>query len=66
MENYRKSSRTFYDIRYQSVMITKNSKPILKADIAQSVWGSPREICRANNVEIIEGQIYHDHVHNRE
>ena len=62
-----KSNRTFYDIRDQNVTITKNSKPILKADIAQRVLRLPRKNCncRANNVEISERVIFRDHIHTR-
>jgi putative transposase len=63
MENYRKSSHTVYDIKYHIVWITKYRKPILRADIAHRVRELTREICRANDVEIMKGNISHDHVH---
>ena len=63
MENYRKSSHTVYDIKYHLVWITKYRKPILRADIAYRARDLIREICRANDVEIIKGHISRDHVH---
>jgi putative transposase len=63
MENYRKSSHTVYDIKYHIVWITKYRKQILRADIAHRVRELTREICRANDVEIMKGNISRDHVH---
>jgi len=63
MENYRKSSHTIYDIKYHIVWITKYRKQILRTDIAERLRDLIREICRANDVEIIKGHISKDHVH---
>jgi putative transposase len=63
MEHFKKSSHTVYDIKYHIVWITKYRKPVLRADIAQRVRELIREICRANDVEIIKGHISRDHVH---
>jgi putative transposase len=63
MEHYRKSSHTVYDIKYHLVWITKYRKPVLRADIATRVRDLIREICKANDVEIIRGHISKDHVH---
>ena len=63
MENYRKSSHTVYDIKYHIVWITKYRKQILRADIAHRLRELTREICRANDVEIMKGNISRDHVH---
>jgi len=63
MENYRKSSHTVYDIKYHLVWITKYRKPILRADIAERARDLIREICRANDADIIKGHISRDRVH---
>lgn len=47
----------------QIVWITKYRKPILRADIAQRVRELVREICKANDVDIIKGHVSKDHVH---
>jgi len=63
MESYRKSSHTVYDIKYHVVWITKYRKPVLRADIATRSRDLMREICKANDVEIIRGHVSKDHVH---
>ena len=63
MEHYRKSSHTVYDIKYHIVWATKYRKPVLRADIGQRARDLMREICRANDVEIIRGHVGKDHVH---
>jgi REP-associated tyrosine transposase len=63
MENYRKSSHTVYDVKYHFVWVTKYRKPVLRGEIAERVRDLIREICRANDVEILKGHISKDHVH---
>jgi putative transposase len=63
MENYRSSSHSVYDLKYHIVWITKYRKPVLRADIAERVRDLIRELCKANEVEIIKGHISRDHVH---
>ena len=63
MENYRKSSHTVYDIKYHIVWITKYRKPILQGLIGIRARDIIREICRANDVEIIKGHVSKEHVH---
>ena len=63
MENYRKSSHTVYDLKYHVVWITKYRKPVLRGEIAERARSLIREICKANDVEIIRGHISVNHVH---
>jgi putative transposase len=63
MENYRKSSHTVYDIKYHLVWITKYRKPVLRGEVAERCRDLIREICKANDVEIIKGHVSQDHVH---
>ena len=63
MEHYRKSSHTVYDLKYHFVWVTKYRKPVLKGEIAERVRELIREICKANDVEILKGHISKDHVH---
>ena len=63
MENYRRSSHSVYDIKYHIVWITKYRKQVLHGVIAERVRELIREICRANDVEIIKGHVSKDHVH---
>ena len=63
MEHYRKSSHTTYDLKYHLVWITKYCKQVLSGETAKRVRELIREICRAQDVEIIKGHISRDHVH---
>jgi len=63
MENYRKSSHTVYDIKYYLVWITKYRKPALRGEIAERIRDLIREICKANDVEILKGHVSREHVH---
>ena len=63
MEHYRKSSHTVYDLKYHFVWVTKYRKPVLRGEIAERVRDLIREICKANDVEILRGHISADHVH---
>jgi putative transposase len=63
MEHYRKSSHTVYDLKYHLVWVTKYRKPVLRGEIAERVRELIREICKANDVEILKGHISTDHVH---
>jgi putative transposase len=45
------------------VWVTKYRKPVLRGEIAERVRDLIREICKANDVEILKGHISADHVH---
>ena len=63
MENYRKGSHTVYDIKYHIVWITKYRKKVLEGAVAERVRELIRQICKANDVEILKGHVSKDHVH---
>ena len=63
MENYRKTAHTVYDLKYHIVWTTKYRKPVLKGDVAERLRELVREICKAEDVEVIKGHISRDHVH---
>ena len=63
MENYRKSSHTVYDIKHHIVWITKYRKPVLRGEIAERLRDLIREICKAQDIEILKGHVSRDHVH---
>ena len=51
-------------IAYMNIVwIAKYHKQVLRADIAVRVRDLIRELCKANEVEIIKGHISRDHVH---
>lgn len=63
MENYRKTSHSTYDIKYHIVWITKYRKPVMTGQIAERTREIIRQICKANEVEILAGHVGKDHIH---
>ena len=63
MQNYRKTSHTTYDCKYHIVWITKYRKKILGGIVGNRVRELLREICKQNDVEILQGHVSQDHVH---
>lgn len=63
MQNYRKTSHSTYDLKYHIVWITKYRKKVLKGEVATKLRELVREICKANDIEILKGHVSVDHVH---
>ncbi len=63
MEAYRVSAHTRFDIKYHVVWTTKYRKPVLRGDVARRLRELVREVCRSNEVEILQGHVAKDHVH---
>ena len=63
MQNYRKGSHTLYDLKFHLVWITKYRKSVLVGAVAERTRELIREICKANDVEIIRGHVSKDHIH---
>lgn len=63
MQNYRKSSHSTYDLKYHIVWITKYRKKALTGEVSVKVRELIREICKANDIEILKGHVSKDHVH---
>lgn len=63
MQNYRKTSHAVYDIKYHLVWITKYRKPVLYGEVATRARDLIREICKAEDVEVVKGHIAKDHLH---
>lgn len=63
MQRYRTTSHTKYDIKYHLVWITKYRKAVLGGAVAVRVRELVREICKANDIEIVKGHVGKDHVH---
>ena len=57
MEKYRTSSHSRYDLKYHFVWITKYRKPILVDAVGNRLRELVREVCRTNEVEILEGSL---------
>lgn len=63
MPQFRKGSHTKYDIKVHIVWITKYRKPVMRDQIAKRVRELIREVCLANEIQIIKGHVSKDHVH---
>jgi len=63
MQEYRTGSHTRYSLKYHFVWVTKYRKPILIGPVSVRLRDLVREICRTNDVEILEGAVSRDHVH---
>jgi putative transposase len=60
---YRTTSHTKYDLKYHLVWITKYLRAVLGGAVGTRVRELVREICRANDIEIVKGHVGKDHVH---
>ncbi len=63
MEHYRTGPHTRFDLKYHFVWVTKYRKQILAGAVGVRLRDLIREICRTNDVEILEGSVSSDHVH---
>mgnify|MGYP000432688152 CR=1 FL=1 len=63
MENYRKGSHTVYALTYHLVWITKYRKKVLVGAVGERVRELIRQICKANEIEILKGHVSKDHIH---
>jgi putative transposase len=59
---YRTTSHTKYDLKYHLVWITKYRRAVLSGVVGARVRELIREICRANDIEILKGHVGKDHV----
>lgn len=63
MKGYRRGSHSVYQLHYHFVFIPKYRKPILRGDVGHRLRELIRLICRANDIEILQGHIRPEHVH---
>ena len=63
MAEYRRAAHTMYALHYHFVFITKYRKPVLRGDIGREVRDLIREICRTQDIEVLQGHVRPDHVH---
>jgi putative transposase len=61
--NYRKSAHSLYELQYHIVFCTKYRYRVLNGDIANRCRDLIREICSANYVDIVSGNVSPDHIH---
>jgi putative transposase len=63
MREYRRAAHTVYSLHYHFVFIPKYRKPVLKGEVGTELRDLIREICRSQDIEILQGHIRPDHVH---
>ncbi len=63
MENYRTGAHSRFDIKYHFVWATKYRKKVLTGAVGARVRDLVREVCRKNDIEILQGAVSTDHVH---
>ena len=63
MKQYRSGPHTIYQCHYHFLFIPKYRKPILRGEIGERAREIIREVCKANDIEILKGHIRPDHVH---
>jgi putative transposase len=63
MAEYREGSHSRFDLKIHVVWITKYRKKVLVGDIAVRVRELIREICLANDIQIVKGHGSQDHIH---
>ena len=63
MDTYRQGSHTRYSLKIHLVFVTKYRKQVLQGDVAHRLRTLIREICLANDIQIIKGHVSKDHVH---
>jgi putative transposase len=60
---YRYGSHSVYDLKYHIVFCTKYRYRILTGEVAIRVRSLIRAICKANDVDIVNGSMSPEHVH---
>jgi REP-associated tyrosine transposase len=63
MEKYRTGAHSRFDIKYHFVWVTKYRKKVLTRAVGERVRDLVREVCRTNDIEILQGAVSADHVH---
>jgi REP-associated tyrosine transposase len=63
MENYRTGAHSRFDLKYHFVWVTKYRKKVLTGAVGARVRDLVREVCRTNEIEILQGAVSADHVH---
>ena len=61
--DYRKGAHTVYRLHYHFVFVPKYRKPVLRDAVGVRVRDLVRQICQANDIEIVKGHVRPDHVH---
>jgi putative transposase len=60
---YRHGAHTVFEIHLHLVWTTKYRKPVMRGDVGVRVREVIRQVCRAEEVDILKGHVSKDHVH---
>jgi len=63
MRPYKTSSHTIHDLKVHLIWITKYRYKVLVKEVGYRTREIIRQVCDANNVQIIKGRVSKDHVH---
>ena len=63
MRTYRRAAHAVYELHYHFVFTTKYRKPVLTGEIGLAVRDITRQVCHANDIEVLAGHVRPDHVH---
>ena len=63
MRRYRKGSHSTHDLKVHLVWCTKYRHKALQQDVACRIRDLLRQICEANDIQIVKGHVNKDHIH---
>jgi putative transposase len=63
MKDYRRGAHTVFEIHLHIVWTTKYRKPVMTGEVGTRLRELIREICGNQEVTIMKGHIWKDHVH---
>ena len=63
MRRYRKGSHSTHDLKVHLVWCTKYRHKALQQDVACRIRDFLRQICEANDIQIVKGHVSKDHIH---
>ena len=63
MRRYRKGSHSTHDLKVHLVWCTKYRHKVLQQDVACRIRDLLRQICEANDIQIVKGHVSKDHIH---
>ena len=63
MRRYRKGSHSTHDLKVHLVRCTKYRHKALQQDVACRIRDLLRQICEANDIQIVKGHVSKDHIH---
>ena len=63
MRPYRKSTHAVHDLKVHLVWITKYRYKVLTKEVGYRIRDILRQVCDANDIQIIQGRVSKNHVH---